>query len=469
MPTAPLLDQSAFDQLKPQIRGALLMPADPGYDTARALWNGMIDRRPAGILRCIGTSDVIAGVNFARTHGVPISIKGGGHNIAGLGMCDGGLALDLSLMRGVWVDRARRVVRAQAGCLLGDVDRETQLHGLAAVLGFVSNTGIAGLTLGGGFGYLTRLHGWTCDTVLAFDMVTADGRVVRATESENPDLFWALRGGGGNFGVVTAIEYELFPIGPEVYAGAVAWPVDQAPLVIDEYMKLVDGPPESACVMGFRIAPPAPWLAKDIHGKPIVLVAACHAGSVEDGERRFATLKRVGTPVGDVLQRRSYVSQQALLDATQPAGRRYYWKSEYLANIDSTLLSAVRDEAASIPSPHSAILVFPLDGQLNTLPAGHSPAGNRNARAVLNVAASWDKPADDASNVEWARSAWTKLRRFSTGGVYVNFLTEEETGDRLKQAYGDHLVRLAEIKAAWDPGNLFRVNKNVAPAGGGHP
>jgi FAD/FMN-containing dehydrogenase len=459
------LEPTALDALRPQIRGTLLAPADPTYGAARALWNSMIDRHPAAVLRCLGTSDVIAGVNFARTHGVPLSIKGGGHNIAGLGMCDGGLALDMSLMRGVWVDPARRVARAQAGCLLGDVDRETQLHGLAAVLGFVSNTGIAGLTLGGGFGYLSRLHGWTCDTVLAFDMVTADGRLVRATDTENPDLFWALRGGGGNFGAVTAIEYELFPVGPEVYAGAMAWPVDQAPLVIDEYLRLAAGPAEAACVMGFRIAPPAPWLAREIHGKPIVLVAACHAGSVEDAERMFAPLKRVGTPAGDVLQRRSYVSQQALLDATQPPGRRYYWKSEYLGSIDRPLLSAVRDEAGAIPSPHSAILVFPLDGRLNTLPADHSPAGNRDARAVLNVAGSWEKPADDAVNVEWARTAWTNLRRFSTGGVYVNFLTEEETGDRLQQAYGGHLGRLAKVKAAWDPGNLFHVNKNVPPAG----
>ncbi len=460
------LDSTAFDHLRPQVRGHLLPFGSPGYDAARALWNGMIDRRPAAVLQCLGTSDVIAGVNFARTHGLPLSVKGGGHNIAGLGMCDAGLALDMSLMRGVRVDPREKTAHAQAGCLLGDVDRETQLHGLAAVLGFVSNTGIAGLTLGGGFGYLTRRHGWTCDTVRSFDVVTAEGNVVRASGSENTDLFWALRGGGGNFGVVTSIEYELFDVGPEVYAGAVAWPVEQAQDVIEAFLKLQHAAPlDLAGVMGYRIAPPAPWLAPEIHGKPIVLVIACHVGDVAEGERLLGPLKQTGRPAGDVLQRRPYLTQQSLLDATQPAGRRYYWKSEYIKDVDDELLRALRDEASDAPSPHSAILLFALDGALNALPASHSPAGNRDARAVLNVAASWDRAADDEVNVEWARKSWRNLRRFSTGGVYVNFLSEEETGDRLQAAYGQHLERLAAIKAVWDPSNLFRINKNLAPAG----
>jgi len=460
------LDSKALARLRAQVRGQLLAPDDPGFDAARSVWNAMIDRRPAAVLRCLGTADVIAGVNFARVERVPLSIKGGGHNIAGLGMCDDGLALDMSLMRGVWVDQARTIARAQAGCLLGDVDRETQLHGLAAVLGFVSNTGIAGLTLGGGFGYLSRRHGWTCDTVRSFEVVTADGRLVRASDSEHPDLFWALRGGGGNFGVVTGIEYELFDVGPDVYAGAVAWPVEQAPEVIQTFLGLQRGAPlDLTGVIGFRIAPPAPWLAPEIHGKPIVLVVACHAGDPDEGERLLAPLKRTGRPVGDVLQRRPYVTQQSLLDATQPAGRRYYWKSEYIKAVDEDLLLALRDEASDVPSPHSAILLFALDGALSTLPADHSPAGNRDARAVLNVAASWDGAADDGVNVEWARKSWRNLRRFSTGGVYVNFLSEEETGDRVQAAYGPNLTRLAEIKAVWDPENLFHVNKNVAPSG----
>jgi FAD/FMN-containing dehydrogenase len=426
----------------------------------------MIDRRPAAILRCLGTTDVRAGVTFARERGLALCIKGGGHNISGLAVADDALMLDMSLMRGVWVDPDACVARAQAGCLLGDVDRETQLHGLAAALGFVSNTGIAGLTLGGGFGYLSRRFGWTCDTVRAFDLVTVDGRLVRATATDHPDLFWALRGGGGNFGVVTGFEYEVYPLGPEIYGGPVAWPLDDAPAVIEEYLRLVaSGPQELSCVIAFRIAPPAPWIDKAIHGKPIVLFLACHSGDVGEGERLLATIKRIGHPAGDLLQRRPYVTLQSLLDATQPAGRRYYWKSEYLAGVTKDVVESARHHAQNAPSPHSAVIVFPFDGLLNTLPADHSPAGNRDARAVLNITAAWDDPAQDAANVEWARAVWRDMKHFSTGGTYVNFLTEEETADRISAAYGSHLDRLAAIKAVWDPDNLLRSNKNIVPRG----
>jgi FAD/FMN-containing dehydrogenase len=403
-------------------------------------------------------------VGFAREHGLVLSVKGGGHNIAGLAVCDGGLLLDLSRMRGVWVDPAAKTARAQAGCLLGDVDRETQLHGLAAVLGFVSETGIAGLTLGGGFGYLTRRFGWTSDTVRAVEVVTADGRVVRATEEENEDLFWGLRGGGGNFGVVTGFEYDLFPVGPEVVAGAVAWRGEDAPAVLAMHRDLVaSAPPELTCVCTLRIAPPAPWLPPEIHGKPIALIVACHSGSVADGEAAVAPIKAFGTPVGDVLQRRPYTVQQALLDATQPKGRRYYWKSEYLPGLSPELADAVLGHAGRLPSPHSAVILFPVDGALNRLPADHSPVGNRDARVVLNITAAWDDPADDGRCIAWARETWQDLRRFSTGGTYINFQTEDEGEDRLRAAYGDNYERLAEVKAKWDPDNLFRMNKNVAP------
>jgi FAD/FMN-containing dehydrogenase len=349
--------------------------------------------------------------------------------------------------------------------VLGDVDRETQLHGLAAALGFVSNTGIAGLTLGGGFGYLSRRFGWTCDTVRAFDMVTAEGRLVRATAGENTDLFWALRGGGGNFGAVTGIEYELYPVGPEIVAGAIAWPADQAPKVIELYQELTaSAPRELTCVLAFRPAPPAPWLAKEIHGKNMVALFVCYSGSVEEGERIVAPIKQLGSPVGDVLQRRPYITLQSMLDATQPNGRRYYWKSEYLPGLDPEMLAAAASHGAGARSPHSAVLIFPFDGAVNGLPADHSPAGNRDAKAVFNIAASWEQPEDDDANITWARDTWNDLRRFSTGGTYVNFLTEEEGGDRIQAAYGGHLDRLAAVKAAWDPTNLFHVNKNIAPA-----
>jgi FAD/FMN-containing dehydrogenase len=345
------------------------------------------------------------------------------------------------------------------------VDRETQLHGLAAALGFVSATGIGGLTLGGGFGYLSRRFGWTSDTVRSMDVVTADGRVVRASEAENADLFWGLRGGGGNFGVVTAIEYELFPVGPEIVGGPVAWRAESAPEVLEAFRRAAgDAPPELTLVAIVRKAPPAPWLDKGVHGQPIVIVLACYSGKPEDGEKLLLPLKALGRPVGDILQRRPYVTLQSLLDATQPKGRRYYWKSEYLPGIESDLLAKVREHAGRIASPHSAVIVFQLGGAISRLSAGHSAVGNRDAAAVLNVAASWEKAEDDEANVEWARSSWRDMKRFSTGGTYVNFLTEEETGERVAAAYGQNLERLAEIKARWDPDNVFRMNKNIAPA-----
>jgi FAD/FMN-containing dehydrogenase len=459
------LDDALVKSLAGRIRGELLRSGDAGYDESRALWNGMIDRRPALIVRCLGTADVAAGVIFARDQGIALCIRGGGHNIAGLAVCDGGLMLDMSRQRGVWVDPIARVARVQAGCLLGDVDRETQLYGLASSLGFVSTTGVAGLSLGGGFGYLTRRFGWTCDTLRSADVVTAEGRLVRASETENADLFWGLRGGGGNFGVVTSFEFNLYPVGPDIVGGAIAWPIEDAPRVLQQFRALMaDAPPELTVVAALRPAPPAPWLQPSIHGKPIVALFVCHSGSVADGERAVAPLKAIGSPVGDIVQRRTYASQQSLLDATQPKGRRYYWKSEYLPGLNAGLLSVALEHASTLPSPHAAVMLFPIAGTLNRLPQDYSPAGNRDAAAVVNVAASWEQPQDDAVNIEWARAAWRDLRRFSTGGTYVNFLTEEEGEDRVRAAYASNFARLAAVKARWDPTNLFHANKNVAPA-----
>jgi FAD/FMN-containing dehydrogenase len=458
------LDQKTLDELRTRLRGALVLPGDPDYDEARSVWNAMIDRRPALIARCLGVADVVTCVNFARKHDLLLSIKGGGHNIAGLAVANGALMLDMSLMRGVWVDPAARIAHAQAGCLLGDVDRETQLHGLAAVLGFVSNTGIAGLTLGGGFGYLTRRYGWTCDNVVSMDVVTAEGRLVRASEKEERDLFWGLRGGGGNFGVATNFDYKLYPVGPEVVAGAIAWPGEKAHDVLAMYRTLAEEtPPEITWVAVLRKAPPAPWLSKDIHGKSIIALFVCHTGPIEDGERLVAPIKVFGSPVGDVIQRRSYVSQQALLDATQPKGRRYYWKSEYLPRLEPEMLAKAIEHAERIVSPHSAIVLFALDGALNRLPEDRSAAGNRETFSVLNITGSWERAEDDQANIEWARAAWQDMRRFSTGGTYINFQTDDEGEERTRAAYGTNYERLIEVKTKWDPRNLFRTNKNIAP------
>lgn len=458
------LAADALQAFRMGFRGPVLTPADAGYDETRKIWNAMIDRRPALIARCTGTADVLAAVRLARQHGLLSSVRGGGHNIAGLAVCEGGLMIDLSLMRGVWVDPRGRTALAQAGCTLGDVDRETQLHGLAAVLGFVSATGIAGLTTGGGFGYLTRRHGWTCDNLVSMEVVTANAEVVRASEDENQELFWCLRGGSGNFGIVTSFEYKLFPVGPEVVAGGVAWRAEDAPAVLSFFREFTaSAPKDLTSVALMRFAPPAPWLPKEIHGKPIVVIFACHTGSLEDGEKAVAPIKAFGKPVADILVRRPYAQMQSLLDGTQPKGRRYYWKSEYLPRIEPSAATTMMTQAARIPSPHSAVIFFQIDGALNELPAEHSPAGNRDARFVCNIASSWENGADDARNIAWTRECWEAMRPFSTGGVYLNFLTEDEGADRTAAAYGKAtLDKLSTLKRKYDPQGLFRHTKNLA-------
>lgn len=459
------LEPNTVEGLRAQLRGPLWQPGAPEYDTARTIWNAMIDRRPALIARCYDTADVVAGVAYARQHGLTLSIKGGGHNIAGLAVNDGGLMLDLSAMRDIQVDPARRVAHVQPGCLLSDVDRATQAHGLAAPLGFISTTGVAGLTLGGGFGYLTRRFGWMCDNVLSMEMVTADGRIVRASESENADLFWGLRGGGGNFGVVTRFECQLYPIGPEIIGGGIAWRGEDAGEVLEMYRAwIAEAPPEHTCVAAVRMAPPAPWLPPEIHGRPITAFFVCDTGPLEEAEARCARLKSFGSPVGDVVQRRPFVAQQSLLDATQPHGRRDYWKSEYLPGLDPALPARLIEHRGHMVSPFAAMLLFPIGGALNQLPADHSAVGNRDAKIVLAIASGWDRAEDDAANIAWVRSAWQDMRRFSTGGTYINFLTDEEGDERIHAAYGDNYRRLAEVKAEWDPDNLFRANKNITPA-----
>ncbi len=458
------LRQDAIAALKMRLKGPVLTPGESGYEDCRTVWNAMVDRRPALIARCIGVADVMAGVQFAREHSLLLCIKGGGHNIAGLAVADGAMMLDMSLMRGVWVDHHRKLAHAQPGCLLGDVDRETQVHGLAAVLGFVSLTGITGLTTGGGFGYLTRRWGWTSDNVVGMDLVTADARLVRASDQENQDLFWGLRGGGGNFGVVTGIDYALYPVGPEVVGGVVAWPASDAPAVLELYRSLAEeAPPELTLVALMRPAPPAPWLPEDRHGAPIVAILACYSGSPDDGEKAVAPIKAFGTPIGDILIRRPYTQLQSLLDATQPKGRRYYWKSEYLPRIEPALCSKFIEQAARIPSPHSAVIFFQLGGALNQRTNDHSPVANRDARYVLNIAGSWEQPDADAANIAWVREAWEEMKEFSTGGTYVNFLTEDESPERIQTALASGLPRLAKVKAKWDPENVFRVNRNIAP------
>jgi hypothetical protein len=460
-----MLDEATVEKLKASLRGELIQPHDERYDDARKVWNAMIDKRPALIARCSGTADVIAAVNFAREHDLLLSVRGGGHNIAGTALCDDGLTIDLSGMKGIHVDLKTRTVRAQPGCNLGDLDRETQVFGLAVPAGIVTDTGIAGLTLGGGFGWLTRRYGYTCDNLLSADVVTADGTVLTASDKQNAELFWGLRGGGGNFGVVTSFAYQAYPVGPQVTAGMVVHPMERPREVVEFFREFsASAPEELCCLLNLRQAPPAPFLPEEVHGKPIVAIAVCHSGSLEDGERAVRPLKEFGDPLADVIAPKPFVVHQSMLDAAQPPGRHYYWKSEYLAEFSEAAGGVLMDHAAKITSPHSAILLFQLGGALARFGDTDTPAGNRNAAYVLNVAASWEDPAQTDEQVAWARGCWSAMQQFSTGGVNVNFLTGEEGNQRVHAAYGAaNYKRLVELKNKYDPQNMFRVNQNIKP------
>src|SRR5256712_4194120 len=366
--------------------GSLVLAGAPAYEDSRKLWNGMIDRRPALVVRPTGTADVVECVNCARARGLLRSIKGGGHNIAGTAVAEGGLTLDMSRMKGVFVDPTDRTARVQPGCILGDVDRETQLHGLATPFGFVSETGVAGLTLGGGFGYLTRRFGWSVDNLLEVEIVTADGRVVRANHEEQPELFWALRGGGGNFGVVTSFTYRLHPVGPKIVAGLIAWPANRAAEILELYRRTTaSAPRELTLVLVLRFAPPAPFIPPDWRGRPIVGIIACHTGSLEQGHRDLAPLKEFGGAIADVIMEKTYVEQQSMLDATQPKGNHYYWKSEYLSALPDRVLSVIREHGARETSPLCQMVLFHIGGAVGAKGVQEGARGDRGPPYAMGV------------------------------------------------------------------------------------
>jgi FAD/FMN-containing dehydrogenase len=460
------IDEDKLQALQGRLRFPLIKPGEPGFEPACLIWNGMITHRPALVAQPAGVADVVACIEFAREHGLPISPKGGGHNIAGTALPAGGLLLDMSRMRGVLVDPASRVVRVQAGCLLGDVDRETQVHGLAAVLGFVSETGVAGLTLGGGFGYLTRKYGYTVDSLLGVEIVTADGRVRYASLKEEEELFWALRGGGGNFGIATSFTFKVYEVGPKITGGMIVWDGAQAEEVLAFVREFTSKTPrELTCAATMRLAPPAPFVPKEYHGKPIVGVVCCHTGSLEQARSDLAPLKGLGKPVADLIVEKPYVEQQRMLDATQPKGPCYYWKSEYVSELSEGFLSAFRARAALNSSPMSQIIAFQLAGAMGERPSDDGAVGNRDAGFVCGVAGSWvPNDPNGPKYQQWVRESWEAIRPFSTGGVYVNFQTADEGEDRVRAAYGSNFDRLAAIKKKYDPNNLFRTNRNIAPA-----
>jgi FAD/FMN-containing dehydrogenase len=454
---------AAFEGLAERLDGRVLLPGDDGWDEAVRIWNAMVATTPAVVAQPASTADVAVAVAFARDHGLLTSIKGGGHNIAGTSMAPGGLTLDMSHLRDVTVDHAARLAHVGAGCLLQDVDAATQVHGLATVLGFVSDTGVAGLTLGGGFGYLARRFGWAADNLEAVEIVTADGTVHVADRERDADLFWAIRGGGGNFGVVTRFTFRLHEVGPMITGGLVVWSAEEAERVLGAYRELTESAPrELTAATVIRLAPPTPFVPEEWHGKPIIGVLVCHSGS--DAEADLAAIRGVGSPIVDLVAERPYTEQQQLMDGSQPHGLNYYWKTEFLPGLTTSFLDAFREHALRLTSPLSESVLFHLSGALNDRDDDDGAVGNRDAHFVTGFAADWppDAPGDD--HIAWAREGWERIRPFSTGGNYVNFQLAEDDHTRTADAYRRSYERLQQVKATYDPDNLFRVNRNITPA-----
>jgi FAD/FMN-containing dehydrogenase len=451
----------------PGFRGALIAAGHAGYDEARAVWNGTVDRRPRLIARCTGAADVAAAVRFARERDLEVAVRGGGHNVAGTAVCDGGIVIDLSAMRAVAVDPGSHTAHVQGGALWGDVDHETQAHGLATTGGIVGHTGVGGLTLGGGIGWLMRKHGLSVDNLVGAEVVTAEGDIVRASAGEHPELFWALRGGGGNFGVVTSFRFALHPLGPTVTAGPVFWAADDTTDVLRFYRDFVaDAPDELGTVVRLGTIPPLPAIGDELHFRPAIAVACCYAGPVDDGERAVRALRRFGTPLVDLVGPTRYVDHQGGLDDTVPHGWHYYWKATNLTGLSDEVIDVVADHAYGARSPRSYAAMFHMGGAVARAPRHATAYPARDVAHNIIVDAAWLPDEDDevgASERAWARAFLQALRRHRAG-VYVNFLDGDDDASRVREAYGDDTYRrLAEVKARYDPDNVFHNNKNVPP------
>jgi FAD/FMN-containing dehydrogenase len=457
------LPGETVEELRGALRGRLLAPSSPGYDEARAIWNAMIDRRPALIARCADAEDVATAVRFAREHSLLISIRGGGHNIAGNAVSDNGFMIDLSAMRSVQVDATRRIARVDAGATLADVDRAAQEHGLATPLGINSTTGVAGLTLGGGFGWLSRRFGLSSDNLLAADVVTAKGERIHVSANENADLFWGLRGGGGNFGVVTSFEFALHPVGPTVLAGLIVHPLADAKDVLRFYREFAPSAPEELAVWAvMRKAPPLPFLPAEWHGKEILVLAACYSGDVATGERVLEPLRKFGRPIADVIGPQPFAAWQTILDPLLTPGMRNYWKSHDFLEVSDGLIDVLVDFAGKLPDAHTEIAFAQLGGAISRRANSETAYARRDAQYLMNVHGRWADAASDNAVVGWARALFAAAAPFSTGSVYVNFLASDDEA-RVRAAYGSNYDRLVALKNRYDPTNLFRVNQNIQP------
>jgi FAD/FMN-containing dehydrogenase len=453
------------DRLRGAVQGDIVLPGDTTYDTSRRIWNAMIDRRPAAIVRCASAADVVHAMAFGREQGLEISIRGGGHNIAGTAVCDGGVMIDLSPMQRVAVDPATRRALVEPGATLADVDAATQAHGLAVPLGINSTTGVAGLTLGGGFGWLTRKYGMTIDNLVAADVVTADGRTRRASDEENADLFWALRGGGGNFGVVTRFEFRLHPVGPDIVAGLVIYPLEQAKRVLTAYRALVETAPEELTAwIVLRQCPPLPFVPAAVHGTPVVVVALAYTGDAGGAAPVTEPLTRLGDAHAAHIGPVAYVQWQQAFDPLLTPGARNYWKSHNFTALGDEALGQMIASAGELPSPDCEIFVASIGGAANRVVPDAMAYGHRQVKFVMNVHGRWTAAGDDDRCIGWARRVHGALSPYASGGTYVNFMTGDE-GDRVAAAYGENYERLARVKERYDPGNVFHLNQNIRPYG----
>jgi FAD/FMN-containing dehydrogenase len=455
--------KEALTKLSATIKGRVLGPDDSAYDEARQVWNAMIDRRPAVIVQPANGEDVPAAIKFARENALEISVRGAGHNIAGNAICNGGLTIDFSQMKQVRVDAAKKRAYVDAGATLADLDAATQRHGLATPVGINSTTGIAGLTLGGGFGWLTRKHGMTIDNLISAEIVTADGKKSRASEQDNPELFWALRGGGGNFGVVTQFEFALHAVGPEILAGLLVFPFAQAKQILTRYRQFANGAPEDLSVwVVLRQAPPLPFLPQNIHGKEVVVLPIFYAGPAAEGQRLIDQLRAFGDPHGEHVGTQPYAEWQKAFDPLLTPGARNYWKSHNFTELSDGAIDSIIEYAGKLPSPQCEIFIGHIAGAANRVPADAMAYGHRDAKFVLNVHARWESTAEDRSCIDWARAFFKATKPYASAGAYVNFMTEDE-GERVTAAYGSNYDRLAQLKKRFDPENVFHLNQNIKP------
>jgi FAD/FMN-containing dehydrogenase len=461
--TGVKLDGAALNELESSFRGELIRPESPSYDEQRRIWNGSIDRHPALIARCTGVADVIGAVKFGRRTGLDVAVRGGGHSFPGYSTADGALLIDLGPMKGIRVDPVKRIARAQAGVLLGELDRETQQFGLSVPAGIVTHTGLAGLTLGGGIGWLMRKYGLTVDQLLSVDVVTADGELMTANDDVNPDLFWGIRGGGGNFGIVTEFEFRLNPLGPEVVAGPIFWPMEDSPEVLRHYRDwLADAPDELMTIVIHRKAPALPFVPEEFHGKPVVMVIPCYAGPVEEGERVVRPMKEFGSPIVDLCEPKPFLVHQAMFDPSFPHFRWYYFKSCDVAELTDEVIDLTVEHSLRIQSPFTSFPIWQMGGAVSQVGEDETAFSGRSAGFTYNIGACTEGPDGFEDERNWVRTFWSALEPYHMG-VYVNFLGDEGQ-ERVQESYGaEKYARLRELKRRYDPDNFFRINQNIPP------